>query len=148
MATKTKKLTAALPGRVTKLRDEAVARLDRSQRRVAQKALISAMGIRHALVTRVLAVGESGIDVAGKVTRPVPFSRPLHKVFDTSAKSLRATQSKLAQLPIDDYDELNVRKVADALDTLDAWQLTRVRAYEVENKNRKTVLGAIDRRLA
>lgn len=50
--------------------------------------------------------------------------------------------------PLEGYDELNVRKVADLLETLDPEQLKRVREYEAATKNRVTVLRAVDKLLA
>lgn len=50
--------------------------------------------------------------------------------------------------PVDGYSALNVRQVGKALSNLDWLDLVKVRRIEVENKNRKTVLDAIDAALA
>ena len=50
--------------------------------------------------------------------------------------------------PVDGYSALNVRQVGSALANLDWLDLVKVRRIEVETKNRKTVLGAIDVALA
>jgi len=59
---------------------------------------------------------------------------------------LRATW--LGGLPIAGYDELTAAQVAERLDGLSAADLQRLREHERRNANRKTVLAAIDRRLA
>jgi polyhydroxyalkanoate synthesis regulator phasin len=52
------------------------------------------------------------------------------------------------ELPIEGYDDLTAAEVVAQLDGLSARDLRRVREYERANANRKTVLGAADRRLA
>lgn len=51
------------------------------------------------------------------------------------------------ELPIPDFNELSVRGAKVRLDDLSADELRRLRAYEAENKQRKTLLHEIDRRL-
>lgn len=51
------------------------------------------------------------------------------------------------ELPIPDYDELSVRGAKVRLDDLNPDQLRRLRAHEAENKQRKTLIHEIDRRL-
>jgi len=58
----------------------------------------------------------------------------------------RAAQRATAGMPIEGYDELNVREVTQQLDSLSAEELQRVRDYEKQNKNRETLLQQIDRR--
>lgn len=51
------------------------------------------------------------------------------------------------ELPIPDYDELSVRGAKVRLDALNPEELRTLRAYEAENKKRKTLIHEIDRRL-
>jgi hypothetical protein len=51
------------------------------------------------------------------------------------------------ELPIADYDELSVRGAKPRLDALSADELRRLRSYELEHKQRKTLVHEIDRRL-
>lgn len=51
------------------------------------------------------------------------------------------------ELPIADYDELSVRGAKVRLDALNADELRRLRSYELEHKQRKTLVHEIDRRL-
>ena len=50
--------------------------------------------------------------------------------------------------PITLYDELNVSQVAAASKDLTPAQLRKVRDYETRHDNRKSVLGAIEKKLA
>jgi polyhydroxyalkanoate synthesis regulator phasin len=52
-----------------------------------------------------------------------------------------------AELPIARYDDLTAAEVAAELDGMSEAELRKVREYEKANANRKTVLGAIERRL-
>ena len=51
------------------------------------------------------------------------------------------------ELPIPDYDELSVRGAKVRLDALSPDELRRLKAYEAQNKMRKTLIHEIDRRL-
>lgn len=62
-------------------------------------------------------------------------------------KTLAArVEEKVVELvnPISNYDEKNADEVLSALDKLNPLQLAAVRAYELANKNRVTVLRALD----
>jgi hypothetical protein len=51
------------------------------------------------------------------------------------------------EFPISGYDDLTAAEVAAELDGMSEADLRKVREYEKANANRKTVLGAIERRL-
>ena len=85
-------------------------------------------------------------DLAKSVQDKVPVPLRASSLEDFS-KALAARRHTLHVPPIADYDELNVDKVADALDALNLYELEKVREYERVNKNRVTVLREIDRRL-
>ena len=50
--------------------------------------------------------------------------------------------------PIRGYDDLTAAEVVTELDGMSAADLRRVATYEKANANRKTVLGAVERKLA
>ena len=52
------------------------------------------------------------------------------------------------EFPIADYDELTAAQIVSHLGELEAAQMRRVRDYERRNANRKTVLAALDAKLA
>jgi hypothetical protein len=53
-----------------------------------------------------------------------------------------------SSFPIEGYDDLTAAQVAERLDGLPVAQLRQVRDYERRNANRKSVLTAVERRLA
>jgi len=50
-------------------------------------------------------------------------------------------------LPLEDYDSMNVRQISGRLDDLSVEEVRRLRDYEVKNKNRSTLLNRFDRRI-
>ena len=52
------------------------------------------------------------------------------------------------EFPISGYDDLTAAEVAGKLDEMSDAELRQVREYEKQNANRKTVLGAIERKLS
>ena len=82
------------------------------------------------LVAALVARGRSGAD--GVFSGPLDMAR-------------RVAGSQPA---ITGYDDLTAAEIADRLDGLDLAQLRRIRTYERANANRKTVLAAVERRLA
>jgi len=76
------------------------------------------------LVTDLLAIGRAPIDAARRVAGLGP------------------------EFPITGYDDLTAAEVVAELDGMGPADLRKVRSYEKANANRKTVLGAIERKLA
>ena len=76
------------------------------------------------LVAELLALGRAPLDAARRVARLGP------------------------EFPIAGYDDLTAAEVAAELDSMSDAELRQVRSYEKANANRKTVLGAIERKLA
>jgi len=58
-----------------------------------------------------------------------------------------AVSDILTGLPIQDYDELNAAQVTERLDGLSQEDLKKIRAYEERNKNRRSLIAQIDRRV-
>lgn len=56
-------------------------------------------------------------------------------------------QAGLGSFPITAYDRLTAKQVLDRLPDLSAADLRKVRTYENQNSGRKSITGAIDRRL-
>jgi hypothetical protein len=50
-------------------------------------------------------------------------------------------------LPLADYDSLNVREVSERLEELSTEEVERLRRYEAANKNRSTLLRRFDERI-
>ena len=102
-----------------------------------------------AVHTAQVSVLETARDVLSWATERVewtPLSRG-EKALGDRLVELRSANA--ATLPIDGYDELSVKKVVAALDagSFNAEALQVIRAYEVANKNRVTLLREMDTRL-
>jgi hypothetical protein len=56
-------------------------------------------------------------------------------------------QASDGELPLEDYDSLNVREVSERLHELSVEKVERLRRYEAANKNRSTLLKRFDDRI-
>ena len=69
---------------------------------------------------------------------------------ESQAESTAPEQSRRAgdeELPIEDYDSLNVKQISERLAELSDEEVERLRSYEAANKNRSTLLRRLDERL-
>lgn len=98
----------------------------------------------EAFLQRAYDRGQNSRDTAGPLAR---MFFDLVRRPDVEVK-LQPKQVKVRVLPIADYDTLGVDGVVEALEGLGLRDLELVRDYESEHKNRKTVLRAIDQKLA
>jgi hypothetical protein len=94
-------------------------------------------------------------DVRPQVVERVPALAPvldrveeLVKTVDGRLQGWLAGAAAHAATPIEGYDDLSAKAVVAELADLDAATLQAVRAYEVANKNRVTVIREIDAKLA
>jgi polyhydroxyalkanoate synthesis regulator phasin len=87
--------------------------------------------------------GRSGLEAAGNRARSSAADRAAHHVD----RARRATGLG-ATLPISGYDDLNAGQISERLDGLSPAELRKVRDYERRHGNRKSVLGAVERKLA
>lgn len=60
---------------------------------------------------------------------------------------IEARKQALQSPSIEDYDGLNVKQVNSELESLDYYQLQKLRTYEQAHKNRVTILREVDRLL-
>ncbi len=92
------------------------------------------------LVTDVLARGRSQAD---------ELLTELEQLFGRAPiEAARRVTGLGPEFPITGYDELTAAEVAAELDGMSDADLRKVRTYERANANRKTVLGAVERKLA
>ena len=68
--------------------------------------------------------------------------------IQNALSAVRAKRRAVQQPAIADYDELNVKQIVAELDGLTKYDLLKAKVYEEGNKNRKTVLDAVEKRLA
>ena len=77
------------------------------------------------------------------------YSDALYAPLAYYRQGLRLVEGEVngAVFPISNYDELNVKEIADRLDALTAAEIRTVREYEKRNKNRETLIEQFDRKL-
>ncbi len=92
------------------------------------------------LVTDVLARGRSQADEL--------LAELEQLIGRTPIEAARRVTGLGPEFPITGYDDLTAAEVAAELDGMSDADLRKVRTYERANANRKTVLGAVDRKLA
>ena len=104
--------------------------------------------LRDSSLSYLYGVGHGALDTAATVARKLPLLDRASEQFRSRSGELEDARKALGEPPIEDYDELNVQKVSDALEGLGPWELQKVREYEEQHKNRVTVLRAVDRKLS
>ena len=67
--------------------------------------------------------------------------------YVANTQEAKEARREAKELPIDGYDDLNADEVGKRLKGLSEGDLKKVRDYERENANRKTVLKALDQKL-
>ena len=116
---------------------------DQQQRRqeAGQQIALESVGAYMAFMDSMFSYWQGGIQTAERST-------------EESARTVRArpeessTRSSTGdELPISDYDSLNVEQVTSKLEGLSVEERQRVRDYEAQNKNRSTMLKEIDERI-
>jgi len=85
----------------------------------------------------------AGRKARASVRRAVPGDRVLREV-DRARRAARLG----ASFPVTNYDDLAAAQIIDRLEDLSPAELRKVRDHERRNANRKTVLTAIERKLA
>src|SRR5918997_1850101 len=75
------------------------------------------------------------------VAEPAPSSPP------KTAESTATSQPSDAELPLDNYDLLRAKEVADRIEPLSLEEIKRLRDYEAKNQNRRSVLKRMDERI-
>ena len=104
--------------------------------------------LRDDSLTTVYEAGANALSKAADWLDQVPLVRDGAEGLRQRSADLEEARQSIEQPPVDDYDEMNVREVDEALDGLTVCQLQKVRRYEEANKDRVTVLRSIDRRLS
>lgn len=77
--------------------------------------------------------------------RIVNKQRAEHGETQDAKRNQKAGHAPDRNLPIKNYDHLTVEQVAGKLDDLSPQELARIKKYEEEHLNRKTLLEAIER---
>ena len=94
--------------------------------------------VRRGRMTR-----DDATDLLAEIVRRA-ISAPTDRVM----REVRRVTGASDGFPIDEYDELTAAQIVSRLGELPVDELRRVRDYERRNANRKTVLAALDAKLA
>jgi polyhydroxyalkanoate synthesis regulator phasin len=94
--------------------------------------------VRRGRMTR-----DDATDLLAEIVRRA-ISAPTDRVL----REVRRVTCAADGFPIDEYDELTAAQIVSRLGELPMGELRRVRDYERRNANRKTVLAALDAKLA
>lgn len=131
------------PARINERRERFTAR-GRELTHRARTSLKTAAGDSQERLWATATTALERVDSALERTETVPvvgtLSKGAHKVVSDRL-------DRLTSVPVDNYDGLNAREVISAVKDLDSRiALAAIRRHELQNKNRKTVLAAIDDR--
>jgi polyhydroxyalkanoate synthesis regulator phasin len=94
--------------------------------------------VRRGRMTR-----DDATDLLAEILRRA-ISAPTDRVI----REVRRVTGAADEFPIADYDDLTAAQIVSQLGGLESPDLRRVRDYERRNANRKTVLAALDAKLA
>lgn len=122
---------------------------DPARRTRRQKALERrARKVREEGEERLWSVQTRALERVGTWLQGVPAVPVLQPLADAAERLVDKRLTSLKTPPIEDYDALNAKNAIAAIRGVDSRVALRVvREREVETKNRKTVLRAIDERL-
>lgn len=101
--------------------------------------------LRDASLTTIYGLGATTLSRAAELSDKVPVVRSGATGLRQKAENLQQAGDAVQRPPIADYDELNVKQVAEALEGLSVYDLEKVKRYEKANKDRVTVMREVDR---
>ncbi len=104
-------------------------------------------GARDASLSAIYGLGASTLTTAADLSERVPLVQGSSEGLRQKAEALQDAGKAVQRPPINEYDELNVQQVNQALEGLSEYELEKVRRYEESNKNRVTVLREVERLL-
>ena len=103
--------------------------------------------IRDLSLSRAYGLGAAALGQIAQVGQRVPLVGERVSTLKEHAAALERAGQAVFAPPIENYDDLNVKQVIEALDGLSPYELEKVRRYEGANKDRVTVLRDVDARL-
>jgi len=107
-------------------------------RRGAETTAAPEAAVPDAVTPPEVATSEAAVPEVGEPEAAAP---PETRITDVPGSQLGG------EPPLEGYDSLSVRQVSERLDELSVEKVERLRAYEAENKNRRTLLKHLDARL-
>ena len=111
------------------------------QREAGQQIAQESIGAYMAFMDSMFSYWQGGIQTAERSTEESA------RTVGARPEESSTRSSTGDDLPISDYDSLNVEEVTSKLEGLSVEERQRVRDYEAQNKNRSTMLKEIDERI-
>lgn len=84
--------------------------------------------------------------VEAKIEEPPVEKEPIQAEIDVEVEQPPVVETP--KLPVDNYDTFNVKQILACLTDLNQAELEIVKAYETTNKNRKSIITAIEKSLS
>ena len=84
--------------------------------------------------------------VEAKIEEPPVEEEPIQAEIDVKVEQPPVEETP--QVPIENFDTFNVKQILTCLNDLNQEELAIVKAYEIANKNRKSIITAIDKSLS
>lgn len=114
---------------------------------VQKEAEIRALKVADEAKYRAYGVVESPLKLTRRWAALTKLQGPAERIQKT-LNEVREKRLAIRKPAIENYDSLNVKQVVAEIDALSLFDLQKTVAYELANKNRKTVLEALERKLA
>ncbi len=143
------KVQQELERRVEETRD----RVDALRVEMDRRKSVAVGSVKDEAASRAFTASETALSTASSLLGRIHSASPLKidavkartRRLASCAKGMARRRDAIAAPPIEGYDALNVKKVNASLEGLSFYDLRKVAAYEVANKNRVTVLREIER---
>lgn len=123
------------PQKLTARRHELVRNLRNQAQRVRGDGQEAIWNFQTQTLERVDALLDRAGDVPG-----------VSRVVESAERVVEQRLATVTAVPVDSYETMNVKQVCRAIRSLDRVALLKIRRFEELNKNRKTVLDAVERR--
>jgi hypothetical protein len=122
---------------------------DQQQRRqeAGQQIAQESVGAYMAFMDSMFSYWQGGIQTAERSTEEPASTEESARTVGARPEESTTRSSTGDDLPIGDYDSLNVVNVTSKLEGLSVEEMRRVRDYEAQNKNRSTMLKEIDEQI-
>ena len=104
--------------------------------------------LRDESLSTLYEVGKNALERAADLAAKVDVLAGPSEKLQQEAAELESAQEALTKPALADYDTLNVKEVIAGFDDLSAYDLEKIERYEKNNKNRKTILREVEKRLA
>jgi uncharacterized protein with von Willebrand factor type A (vWA) domain len=119
----------------------------RLRKQFEERSSVVSGRLRDASLERLYEAGATTLSTAAELLAKVSGAQQGAEQLREGAKAAEQAKASVQLPAIDNYDDLNVGQVKEALDGLSAYQLDKVRRYEKAHKNRVTVLRELDQRI-